>query len=170
MARRSTRGARSRGPKNNVWTAVHVTNTAQSSTSIEAGIVLASDWTNVGGFERATLLTIRGYISVSPNVVDVSTGSFMALIYIADKGATAVDPQVVTAYTEDDILWTWGAQSGGQGAAAIEARPTMTEVINVKSMRRISGQQEVRVAVNASVGLDWRWTGMFRALLRRGGN
>ena len=171
MARRvGRRSSGTRGPKNNVWTAIHVTNTQQVSTPVSADVVVPADWTAVAGFERATLLSIRGYISVSPDVEDISTGSIMFLIMVVDQDTANVDPQLVAPYTEEDILWTWGVQTGGQGAAAIESRPTTNVEINVKSMRKLTNGQEVRLMANASVGLAWRWTAIARGLLRKGGN
>ena len=170
MARQRRSVRASRGPKNNIWTVVQVSNAAQSSSPSGADIVIASDWVASAGFERATLLSIRGYISAAPDVVDVSTGSLAMLIYIADKDTANVDPQAVATYTEEDVLWTGGAQASGQGIAAIEARPSFNWEVNVKSMRRITNGEDVRIGAAASVGLDWRWTFVLRALLRRGGN
>ena len=162
----------SRGPKNNVWTVVQAEAQVQTNTTVEAVIVAPTDWSGVAGLglERATLLRVRGWLSAAPAVEDVSTGGIFFVIYVVDEDAALVNPLDVSTYVNEDVLWTGGAQFAGQGALAIETRPSVEWEVDIKAMRKLTSGQEVRLAAQVITGLNVRWSGTLRGLVRKGGN
>ena len=80
MAGRRGRRAFRRGPKNYVWSAVlAIDQTVATGVTAGQNIVQAGDWAGAVGFERATLLTVRGWL----NVVQVGTEAMQWLALIA---------------------------------------------------------------------------------------
>ena len=88
MARsRRVRRAGGRGPKNNVWSVVLIENQVVDTTTIEGDIVNSGDLqAAASGFQRFTLLRIRGWLSVSR--VSCGVSRERAAIERPRKGAT----------------------------------------------------------------------------------
>jgi len=173
MAGRRIRGRSgvSRGPKNNVWSVVLAQNVALSDTIIEAVIVNPAEWQgSANSFQRATLLRIRGWLSYCSDAEDASAGAFFACIYVVDENENALSPLTAATYTDDDVLWTGGVQSGSLGTGAVETRIPYVWDVDVKAMRKLDSSREVRLSVVCTTGLDGRFSCGLRALVRKGGN
>ncbi len=90
MARRghSSRGSR-RGPKNQVWTTILNRNVGILAGATKTGtdIVAPTDWTVVGGSERATIMRIRGWFAVTMQepVLAFIGGSAFAYVGLYDE-------------------------------------------------------------------------------------
>jgi len=169
--RRRAGGFRS-GPKNNIWTSVLTEEEVVGTTPIENNIVQASDWTPANsGFERGTLLRIRGWLTVTASPVTAPIANFFAVIYLTDESNGVVDFSLLASYQTEDVLWTWGGQFAAGNAAAVEGRDIHREaIIDVKSMRKVTVGQQVRLSVVADTGSAVSMSGLIRGLMRKGGN
>jgi len=159
-----------RGPKNQLWT-VTLLNQApvDDSPAIEAGIVEPADWSSVAGFERATLLRVRGWISVVPNAGVVTPGTAFMMIYKTDADDPVRAPDVVAEYADEDVMWTMGVSWGIQAADGNGAAVTVP--IDVKAMRKLTVADEIRFSVVTGAATDsCTVSGVIRGLVRVGGN
>jgi len=133
-----------------------------------AQILLASDWSSASvGFDRATLRSIRGWISFSQvaagTAIDVPC--CFAGLYICgqDSPANSFNPFDAGDYAIYDTLYNW--VQGGE--ASTRAQPAVP--VNVKVMRKLNSGQQVRLA--ATVPTDtatprWNVSGIMRALVQ----
>ena len=180
MAKRGRRSghARRSGVKNNVWTSLILNEVlvATGNTTV-ASIVNSADWSNLLSGERATVLTIRGWLSISAEVDTVTKSEGQIFWYIAVNDsliATAAIPpaDLVSTYTQTNILTTGGfiASSILGGVGGLAAAREMTWEIDVKTMRTIRSGDNVDLVATNGTGDDIRVGGVFRALLRKGGN
>ena len=161
---------KSSGPKNQLWTAVLFNGAPVSdSPAIEGGIVEPADWSSAAGFEKATLLRIRGWLSIVPVASSASAGTCFIAIYKVDADDPVRAFDNVVEYVDEDVIWT-----GGVSWTAATATPDLvpkTLVVDVKSMRKIDVAQEIRVSfVCGAVNDDCLVSGVLRALVRKGGN
>jgi len=168
MARRFRRASGNRGPKNNVWTVLVFDDQVISTSVIEGVIVATNDWQpSSSGFEHATLLRIRGWLSLSRNEANDGVGTMYMLIYVTDANAGVVNPSLATTYVNEDVIWTAGVTFSSQQAASLEANPIVQVDVDVKAMRKINSAQQVRIAlVSTSTGLVVVG-GILRALIRK---
>ena len=169
MAQRIRR-SRSSGPKNNVWTVVLIDELVVAGTVIEANIVEDVNWTGANSYQRATILRTRGWISVAAAPGDVSFGNIFMGIYVADEDAAPVAPDTTLFYTDEDVLWTGGAQFGAVVAGGLEHRGSISWDIDIKAMRKIDTGRELRLAMIGTAALSLRLSAGLRSLVRKGGN
>ncbi len=172
MARRKGRFSSSKGVKNQVWAAVHSNEfTIGTGVTSTFDIVTGFDWAGQGG-ERATLMTIRGWLSIcAQNDTGVkSEGQVSWYIGVINEGVTTVNipsPSSSITYVATSILDTGGhvyeSIAGGTGGD----RPTRDWDINVKTMRKIRSQDEVLLIIENGTGDDIRVGATIRALVRR---
>jgi len=171
--RRTTRAVARRGPKNQVW-AVSVfeqTNVPVATTALLAVLVAGSDWNSSNSSaERATLLRIRGWMSMrQETAAGVGTaGAIFLGIFVLDEDGTTPDMSTASTYADEDILWTGGVQLPSLGDATARSF-TMDWIVDVKSMRRITNGQGIRLAVTNPTGSTCDFSGVFRSLVRKSG-
>ena len=169
--RRVGRGGYSRGPKNNIWSVIQIEQATLDGTVVDADIVQSSEWQGSGtSFQRATLLRIRGWLSVTQTAVDTDAGTAVFAIYVVDANAAAISPRNTSLYTDEDVLWTWGTQFGGRGVGAVETAQAFNATIDVKSMRKLNTAMDVRLAMIATSAAPCLVSGVVRGLIRKGGN
>ena len=173
-----TRRSSSRGPKNNVWTAIILNEVllAAGANSVSS-IVTSADWSNEPFGERATVLTIRGWLSVTAqaDTLTKSEGQIFWYIGKVDGALPIVDIPVadsVVTYTQTNILDTGGfvASSVLGGVGGLAAQRSHSWEVNVKTMRKIRSGEDINLMVTNGTGDDIRVGGVLRALLRKGGN
>lgn len=156
MARRSrTRRVIRVGGKDYVWvTAIGGFSVAENSTTV--ALASAGTWeANALNFERATLLRIRGYITVIQTVA--ASAAAVPLVAMAIfKGpltytAGDFDPLVSSDYDATDVLWTDGTvMSNGDGSSGARAAQHIT--VDVKSKRKMDSAEQILFA--AAMGAD----------------
>jgi len=130
-----------------IWVTTLVQASVLESTPIDAALlVIPGDWSggNVG-FDRATLLGIRGWLNISQVTVGTSadaTGCYAA-IYLTDASvaANAMDPSDAADYAIFDTLYT-----DGSAINATSAGPADSKQINIKARRKITSAQSIRLA------------------------
>jgi len=171
MPRGFHRSRSKRGPKNNVWTvALEDEVVLAAGATLTFDIVNRADWQRSGGAnERATLMRVRGWLSV---IHKISSGSIVlapwfAYISIQDENAASSSASDVTTYADEDILWTGGGMFSFTDTG--DAVSHMQE-IDVKAMRRFNAGGEVRLVLTNSSIVAMSVTGVQRGLLRIGGN
>jgi len=168
--RRAGRRSVSRGPKNNIWSVVLLESAAIGAGITEGDIVNASDMqAPLTGFQRYTLLRIRGWLAVSKAIGATADAGFM-MIYVTDADSATDDPSVAATYTDEDILWTGGYEFSPFVVGALEPSQNVRIDIDVKSMRKIDTSRDVRFAFTQNLNGSTTVSGVLRALVRKGGN
>ncbi len=169
--RRGTRRSVSRGPKNNIWSVVLIDGVSVGSGITEGDIVNAGDLqAPLTGFQRYTLLRIRGWLSIAHGIAALADQSVFMIIYVTDADAGTQDPSDATTYTDEDILWTGGLQLAGYVAGAVTPQKGTDINIDVKAMRKIDTSRDIRFAFTQTTNGDTLVSGVLRALVRKGGN
>ncbi len=152
---------------NNVWSVVILDWISVAASGFtQADIVSPSDWERAGaGMERATVLTIRGWVSYAAKqaLADVNPNNVFQYIGVQDEDiATSPSPTAASTYTEEDIMWTGGHvfpfESSDGSSRTIE--------FNVKAQRRITSGQDVRHVLEVGSGSGITLSGVIRALIR----
>ena len=140
MARRRRGASARRGPKNNVWSVALLEESTIISTAGEIDIVDPTDWRNSSaGFERATLLRIRGFVSIAAEATLAATSVVNMAIYVTnDDDVGPGNPSATAFYVEDDVLWSRVLQLPAGHASVVERPPTFNFEVDVKAMRKIT--------------------------------
>lgn len=152
---RSRRVFRAKG-KDYVWvTAIGGFVLAENSTTVS--LLSAGTWeANSLNFERATLLRIRGWMSViqlaaasSASVPDVAFAIFKGpLTYSAGD----FDPLVSSDYDATDVLWTMGAHAGGIAFSSASLQMSNTCIVDVKAKRKMDSAEQI--LLSGAMGVD----------------
>jgi len=154
-----------------VWITTVIAASILEATPTDIGlIVIPSDWGNQVGFDRATLMGIRGWLGWSQQAAATAadaTGCYMA-VYVTDQGisANSMDPSTATEYSDFDTIWTDGfslSQTTGT-AGSFPARQ-----LDLKAKRKLTSASAVKlaVAVDGDTGTPRvNFNAVFRALLK----
>ena len=172
MARRGqTRRAFRKGPKNNLWAALQtIEKDVLTLTSNVNDIVADSDWQRAASLERATLVRVRGSMSMTNKNASGSFAGGPVWQYIAlmDEDAAAPPGNIVGTYVNEDILWTDVRTFSFADTGTVGIHIDIP--IDVKAMRRMrTGQRLVHVLTNDTL-VTVRYSLITRALLQLGGN
>ncbi len=168
MAHRRTR-SRSSGLKNNMWSVVLLEDVLIPTAAVEAVIVEPDEWqAATTGFEHATLLRIRGWLSISRITTVASLHTIAMVIYKVDQDSAAVSGLVGLTYTEEDVLWSGGCNfSTISTTVGPEGLVPVQFDVDVKAMRRIDSGTDIRLSVVSNVNNASRISGVLRALIRK---
>jgi len=136
--------------KDLVWITTIIDASVLEVTPTDIGqIVLSGDWSggNVG-FDRCTLMGIRGWLSATQSAVATAgetTGMYGAL-YVTDGQvpANAMDASVATEYAIFDTIWTFGC---GMTSVSNVSTSQNNWSLDVKAKRKLTTAQDVRLAV-----------------------
>lgn len=152
--RRRNRSVRrsSRNGKNLIWVTTLIESSFLEATPLDlADLVIPSDWAGASGFDRATLMGVRGWLSIAQlaaaTAADAS-GCWVA-IYVTgtDIAANSFNPGAAVDYNDNDTLYTTGVAlttATGTGLAY------PTEQINIKARRKLTTALDLRMAAIAS--------------------
>ena len=170
MARRrgERRFSKSKGAL--IWTTIinDDVNIAIGATKTGTDIVTDSDWTAVGGQERATIMRIRGWFGASQEPVAVLTGAGAMFGYVGiyDEDELSAPADVATTYSEEDIMATYGHvfpfSDIGQTAPA-----AWQETVDIKAMRKIRRGQDCRFVLTNRTSTIVATSFVIRALVKR---
>jgi len=163
MARRRSRG-RSSGAKgaNYVWTAV-LPGFGLITAGDESLIVAKTDWSNIVGFERATIMTVRGWLSFTSG--GTAAADYKWAIVLVDEDVPIQSSLLADFYTDEDILWT-----GGGRKALTDAGDNSWQInhdVNVKAKRKMTSGQELRIIFDVTATSSIHVVGVLRALLKK---
>ncbi len=149
--RRSKKGDR-------IWTAALGEAALIGTTGIGTFIAQPVDWErSTVARETCTLLRIRGWLSVTPQVVDSNYNC--AIIKIATARGTP-DASAVATYTDFRILWTWNLL-----AATSLGSATRVQEIDVRQKVQISSNEDIRFIEIADTAASFATSFIFRGLL-----
>jgi len=159
MARRKGTFRSSRKSGNKVWSTVLLQEVAVTAATLSSTIVDDADWVVIAGLKSATVLGVRGYISVS--VGDGTQLSNNLAMYVApqNEDTSPAPPTQVSTYSDESIMWTGGRQ---QGEFATESQ---YYDINIKAKRRIISGTELRFVFAASADGQFIVSACLRAIL-----
>ncbi len=153
---------------NQIWTAAIQSAVTVSTTTIEDNIVEGADWQAKVGFAKATVLSIRGWISIRKvATVATATDVFFA-IYLVDEDDGVHAPNNATSYTDEDVLWTHGVSFAAGTATSVEPYVGITIPVHVKVARNINNGQEVRLSMISNAGVNHQVSSVLRGLVRLG--
>jgi len=156
--------------KNNVWAIAFLDEqTVSSGSRIGVPMVVDGDWA-LGG-QRATLLTVRGWLSVngSPQLTAMLEGTIAWYIGLVDEDITVFPSLILPSTYVDEVILTTGGHSFEQVAANVR-RPTKDWDINVKTKRTFNTGTNVMLVLLNSTADDITISLLTRTLLRKGGN
>ena len=157
VARRASRRRTTpRGER--VWTSLVSDSGIISTAAVGFDVVESVDWERSSvAQEHATLLRIRGVLSVSPEFAD---SQYNAAIIVINQSRGTPDPSSAAVLVDEDILWTFCMQ----GASATGSAITIVD-IDVKAKRRITSSTDVRMVEISDTVSGFRSTYVLRALL-----
>jgi len=141
-----------------------------NGTTAFAKVVTDTDWVRAAGFERATILRVRGMMSFT-NKIDalaVAGGFVAAYVALMDEDASVPPATTVATYTDEDILWADSHNIPfvvADGSGFVYHFP-----IDIKAMRKMRAGQDLNFVLTNLATADIQFSGVVRALLRLGGN
>jgi len=149
MARRRARVFRSARRKGDlVWITTVIAASLLEATPTDYGLlVIPSDWGNQQGFDRCTLMGIRGWLHWSQQAAATAADAsgFYTAIYVTDQSVAvnSMDASTATEYQDFDTIWTGGmALNLTTGTSS----PMSTVFLDVKSKRKLTSASSVRLA------------------------
>ena len=168
MARRRGGQRSSKRKGQFVWSAVKDTGTLITTTQQEDLISIPLDWA-VNASQRATLMSIRGWIGFTGvSLAAVSTISCFIIKVDQDIPPTdsSINPATIQNYVDEDVLWTGQWRNPGQITGAVESPAGILLEINVKAMRKLRGDEEIRLLTINNVSNTVHKTVILRGLVK----
>ncbi len=163
-----------RRQKDQIWVPfVLAETTVAANGNLKNTLVDGADWAdNATGLERATMLTMRGYIAGSPDTATtsdlVTPLAYICLVH-EDALASLPVPSDILAYVED-ILWTGGGpmyRNVLNTTTVNRQLPGFMWEVNIQSRRRITDQQDLVLVVQALGAISVTFMATLRTLIRR---
>ena len=164
IIRRAHRGRG--GPKNNVWVPAVLDQSLSAGAVLNLFLIAGADWdSSTAGLERATLMTVRGYINVNFTWASLAAPRVWMAIVVVHKDVTFTDLSQPAFYTED-ILWTGGAKTVFTTTQSSQQQTDHSWDVNVRTKRRITDQQIVGLVIFAEQ-VQIELQAVLRSLVRR---
>ena len=175
MARaRRTRTSSRRGPKNQIWVStVFEAQSFDDTPVVETSVLSGSQWQSEVGLTRATVISIRGWLSLSYDSTQTVANRAFMLFYLTDIDAPIMlagtnGPADALGYIED-VMWTGGWQVPIGKAGSVEQSTGKEFSLDIKTMRKVTSDQQIRLALAAGTGgSTFIMSGIVRLLVRRG--
>ncbi len=160
----------SRKKKDLIWipaVAMNVSLAAGATQQVQ--LVQGSDWADAStGFERAKLLSIRGWMSAQMDYVTANARTFAWAIGVMHETATFADLGLANSYLED-ILVT-GGKVDDVPVTEDMGHPGFNWDINVKAKRNITSEQIINLGLTnrTSIGsAPYTFSVVVRCLIQR---
>jgi len=170
MARRQRSQRASRKSGALIWSTLINDSVAilPGATKTGSDIVTDSDWTVVGGQERATIMRVRGWFSVGIDPAGGLIGQDPCFAYIGvyDKDELSQSAALADTYSEEDIMATYGHQFPYSNISQTSPT-TWDQEVDIKAMRKIRKGQELRFVMTNQSALQVRISLVIRALIKR---
>ena len=172
MARRR-RGGFSRSVKKTgatIWTTLinEAVTILPGATKTGSDIVTDSDWSVIGGQERATILRIRGWfaVSIAPAAALTDAGGCFGYIGVYDADELSLTASAASTYKDEDIMTTFGHVFPYSNISQTSP-DAWHQVVDVKAMRKIRTGQECRFVLTNETPLDLEVSLVLRALVKK---
>ncbi len=135
---------------------------------IVSNLVEGVDWSTTLMNERATVMRLRGQLTVrAPSSTNVG-GALFLVVYLTDQDTASIAPDGV-GILDEDLLYMRAVSFGSREIGSVEARPSELIEVDVKAMRRITTDQHLRMVMIVDVAsLNVRVDGYMSALVSRG--
>jgi len=147
------------------WTASNPVPFNVGTSAVSAVLLGAGDWTRGSGTsQNVTLYGIRGHIAMQCLGNVGSPPQLFAYIGVGDVGETVEDPDTITTYIEEDILWTYVALSR-TGAISAQQDCIVAE-LNLKSRRKLTQDSAIFAVFQAGAADEWRVSVLARTCIR----
>lgn len=170
--RRRTYGRRSIRRKGNLtWITVVVKASVLENVATQiAQLVIPSDWSIATGFDRATLLAVRGWLTVTQQgaaTAAEATAAYWAVACQDVSSADVMNPSVASDYDDYDVLYSGGLAMTAAASTASLVAPALD--VQFKSKRRLTSQEEVSLFCFVDIDTATpraNFNGVLRALIR----
>jgi len=139
--------------KQMIWTAIQTDQVAMTTTTAAADLVLATDWTTVGGFEKGAVLErIRGNYNFSIGAAAAASPILDFGIFCLNDSETVPDPGDVSSYVLEDCLWQarHELRVSFSTAAGFAYMPSYHFEVDVKARRRLNTNTTIAFAFTTS--------------------
>ncbi len=162
MARRHGQRARRQSvDKNTIWTATLIS-IVQSTAVVGTVLVGDDDWFGGTGQARGTIIAVRGWLAIRPNVV--GSGSLFAYIGLIDEDITTPPAATsVDTYVDEDIMFTFGYSMMDEAVTGFESATTRHDF--GKSKRKIRTGQDLRLVTQSDTTNGFGVVGILRTLI-----
>ena len=172
MARRTATTFRSsRRHGNFIWSAILLDQVSFTVAAQGLALVVSADYALAASQGQATLMAIRGWLSLSNGSSTNRESLYMAIVKKdEDESPTglSMDPGIAEFYTKEDILWTAGWLNPAFQTAAGE-RSQYHEILNIKAKRKLKSGQDISLQFASNGGAPTsQLSGVLRALIKVG--
>jgi len=173
-SKRSFRRFRS-GKRDYIWTTTRVEQTIADDALVSiTNLVAPSDWeASTTGFDRGTLLGIRGWLATLQSAAATTADQTMVASFIiknSSAASTAFSPLAAASYDSSDVLWC-GGQLLQSSAASDRARYDMAQQqVFVKSKRKLTSADTIDFVTAMDVDTvspTYFISGILRCLIQR---
>ena len=165
---RTSRSVRKSGAL--VWTTlINESSTIISgATKTGSDIVADTDWSGIAGQERATILRVRGWFSVTiePAAILTGAGTVFGYIGVYDEDELSVDASIAGTYKDEDIMATYG-HSFTYSNIGQPSPDAWDQEVDIKAMRKIRSGQDLRFVLTNKTPLIVEVSLVLRALVKR---
>jgi len=149
--RRKGRNFHVRRARDLIWiTTIFQSSILEGGSTDAALLVIGTDWAKANTFDRATLLSVRGWYNFAQTTVGTSadaTAAYMAVYKTDSLAATpAFDVSNAADYDKVDILYT-----DGLAITATSSPAPQSVQFNIKVKRKITVADSIRIAINLDV-------------------
>jgi len=175
--RRASRSSRrfSRGKKDYIWCTTRVDQPVlDDETLFITTLVSPSDWVaSSTGFERGTIVAIRGWLCVSQLASGTNADGTILAMYIAKNASTAASafsPLSAASYDTTDIMWCDGASMLASVAGDRSHPESATRQLDVRAKRKIDSSEVLQLV--SAMDIDTasptaQVSGIVRTLIQR---
>jgi len=164
----------SRGKRDYIWCTSRIDQAIIDDEGLSIStLVSPSDWeASTTGFDRGTLVAIRGWLATSQAANGTTADQTMVAMYIAKNNsaaASAFSPLLASAYDSTDILWCSGTLIQST-AAGERGRLDTTLQLDIKAKRKISSSDVIQLVTAMDVDTvspTFFVSGIVRCLVQR---
>jgi len=177
MARKGFSRRSVRRTKDYIWATTVVDQLVLDDEALSISTLLnPADWeASTTGFDRGTLVAIRGWLHTSQIAAGSAADQTLVASYIIKNAATASSaftPLNAASYDSADVLWCGGALIQGSTLAGDKGRYQLTDgQIHVKSKRKIDSSENIQLVsameISAAAAPTYAITGILRVLVQR---
>jgi len=169
----SVRGARKK--RDLIWCTSRIDQVVLDDGLLSISTILSpAEWeASTTGFDRGTLLAVRGWLNAIQGAAGTFASQTMMAMYIvknSSAAATAFSPLNAASYDSSDVLWTWGTQV--QSAVSNDkGRLTYTLGIDVRAKRKVTSGDVIQLVtamdIDAAGAPTYNVSGILRCLVDR---
>jgi hypothetical protein len=171
MARRARRMRSIKQQGDLIWiTSVIAAVLLENTATVLSQIVIPSDWSANTGFDRCTLMRIRGWLSVVQSgaaTAATPTAFYMAMLTKGINDADVPNPADAQIYSDYDTIW-----NDGMGLTAAVSSTQLSQrgsQLDIKSKRRLTSGTDLSLVgflVPDAATPRVEITGVVRALIK----